>query len=141
MRLLGRYFLLIAVVLLTLVVSLGLVACGSDGATPLAGVFTGGGEGDFGISFAVTSGGGSMSEASWEIPLDASCSEGIISGSATLRDEVTFSPPLPIEDGRFEIQWAGGGGGIKGRFTGDGTQATGNWKSGDCSGSWDATLE
>jgi len=101
-------------------------AC-SSGAEPQPGTFTGDGADGFTISITVNS--------NLEIPeLAATFSCGRLGNQQT----ITFDPPSDVSGGSFDLEfriWE-----LSGKFEGDGTEASGTWSSGDCSGSWQAAL-
>jgi hypothetical protein len=69
-----------------------------------------------------------------------SCSDAIISGSVTFSGTIDLKEGLPIENGKFTLE-VGGISSMEfdGKFSRDGTRASGSWTAGACSGKWTST--
>ena len=69
-----------------------------------------------------------------------SCSDAIISGSITFSGTLDLEEGLPIENGKFTLE-VGGVASMEfdGKFSRDGTRASGSWTAGACSGKWTST--
>ena len=69
-----------------------------------------------------------------------SCSDAIISGSITFSGTIDLGEGLPIENGKFTLE-VGGVASMEfdGKFSRDGTRASGSWTAGACSGKWTST--
>jgi hypothetical protein len=69
-----------------------------------------------------------------------SCSDAIISGSVTFSGTIDLGEGLPIENGKFTLE-VGGVTSMEfdGKFSRDGTRASGSWTAGACSGKWTST--
>ena len=69
-----------------------------------------------------------------------SCSDAIISGSVTFSGTIDLDEGLPIENDKFTMEIGGiASMEFEGKFSRDGTRASGSWKAGACSGKWTAT--
>lgn len=69
-----------------------------------------------------------------------SCSAAIISGSVRFSGTINLEEGLPIENDKFTLEM----GGVtsmefQGKFSRDGTRASGSWTAGACSGKWAST--
>lgn len=69
-----------------------------------------------------------------------SCSDAIISGSVTFSGTIDLGEGLSIENGKFTLE-VGGVASMEfdGKFSRDGTRASGSWTAGACSGKWTST--
>ena len=123
-------------------VSLVLVALLSSGCGPGAPPETRAGEWtattDFGeFTFIVDPSGMTITSIEYSFQ---SCSDAIISGSITFSGTIDLEDGLPIEDNKFTLEIGGVSSmEFQGKFSRDGTQASGSWTAGACSGKWNAT--
>ena len=93
---------------------------------------------DFGeFTFTVDSSGTTITSIEYSFQ---SCSDAIISGSVTFSGTIDLREGLPIEDGKFTLE-VGGVTSMEfdGKFSRDGTRASGSWTAGACSGKWTST--
>jgi hypothetical protein len=68
-----------------------------------------------------------------------SCSSAIVSGGVFISQAVGLEPTLPIEDSTFTLEMEAVSVEIQGKFSRDGSRASGSWTAGECSGRWEAT--
>ena len=99
---------------------------------------------DFGeFTFTVDPGGTTITSIEYSFQ---SCSSAIITGSVTFSGTINLEvgahrdAPLPIENGKFTLE-VGGVTSMEfhGKFSRDGTRASGSWTAGACSGKWTST--
>ena len=125
-----------------LLVRLALIALLLSGCGPSAPPETRAGEWkattDFGeFTFTVDPGGTTITSIEYSFQ---SCSSAIIAGSVTFSGTLNLEDGLPIENGKFTLEV----GGVtsmefQGKFSRDGTRASGSWTAGACSGKWTST--
>jgi hypothetical protein len=125
-----------------LLVGLALIALLLSGCGPSAPPETRAGEWkattDFGeFTFTVDPSGTTITSIEYSFQ---SCSDAIISGSVTFSGTIDLGEGLPIENGKFTLE-VGGVTSMEfdGKFSRDGTRASGSWTAGACSGKWAST--
>ena len=125
-----------------LLVGLALIALLLSGCGPSAPPETRAGEWkattDFGeFTFTVDPSGTTITSIEYSFQ---SCSDAIISGSVTFSGTIDLGEGLPIENGKFTLE-VGGVASMEfdGKFSRDGTRASGSWTAGACSGKWAST--
>ena len=125
-----------------LLVGLALIALLLSGCGPSAPPETRAGEWkattDFGeFTFTVDPSGTTITSIEYSFQ---SCSDAIISGSVTFSGTIDLGEGLSIENDKFTLE-VGGVASMEfdGKFSRDGTRASGSWTAGACSGKWAST--
>ena len=88
------------------------------------------------FTFMVNSSGTGISGIAVDYELTPECSSAMLSGSVRFLENFSFSPYWPIEGNKFSFE---GPPKIEGKFSRDGTSASGTWETGSCVSKWEAT--
>lgn len=85
------------------------------------------------FTFTVNPSGTGINRIKWNY---SSCSSSIASGGVTISQEAIINPLQPIESNKFSLVLESLSMKFQGEFSRDGTQASGSWTAGECSGNW-----
>jgi hypothetical protein len=114
------------IALVSVLMGLVVASCSSS-AEPQPGVFEGSGSDGFVIAITVDD-----DLTMPQLDVTFGC------GGITRQQTITFDPPQDLSDGSFDLDFSVLQ--LSGSFGGDGSEVSGSWSSGSCSGSWDAEL-
>lgn len=88
------------------------------------------------FTFMVNSSGTGINGFALKYEMTPECNSAMLSGKMTLTENISFSQDLPIEGNKFSFE---GTPKIEGKFSRDGTSASGTWDIGTCVSKWEAT--